>query len=271
MPELPEVETTLRGIEPHISQRRIVELVLRADKLRYPLDKALCQVLPGQVILKVTRRAKYLLIECTDGTLILHLGMSGVLRILAADTTEQKHDHVDLIFGDGMMLRFSDPRRFGMFLYTKEPVEDHPLLVKLGPEPLAAEFDGAYLHQRSRNKTVAVKPFIMDQSVVVGVGNIYANEALFRAGIDPRRPAGKVSFKRYAALADRIKGVLAEAISAGGTTISDFRQSDGKPGYFAQELQVYGRSGQPCPACSMKITSLRLGQRSTYYCPRCQR
>ncbi len=271
MPELPEVETTLRGIDPHIRQRSIVELVLRVDKLRYPLDKALCQILPGQLILSVSRRAKYLLIKCSYGTLILHLGMTGVLRILAADATEQKHDHIDLILNDGMMLRFTDPRRFGVFLYTQEQAEEHPLLKKLGPEPLAAEFDGAYLYRLSRNKLLAVKPFIMDQTVVVGVGNIYANEALFRAGIDPRRSAGNISAKRYTALAEMIKEVLAEAIDAGGTTISDFRQSDGKPGYFARELKVYGRSGQDCPVCSTPISGLRLGQRSTYYCPRCQR
>jgi formamidopyrimidine-DNA glycosylase len=271
MPELPEVETTLRGIEPLICGRQILELVLRTAKLRYPLEQGWCEQLAGQRVISVSRRAKYLLIGLSGGNLIIHLGMSGVLRVVPAEMTEQKHDHIDLIFADGNALRLSDPRRFGVFLYTEKPFAEHRLLAGLGPEPLGDEFSGSYLYRLSRGRSRAVKPFIMDQKIVVGVGNIYANEALFRAGIDPRRQAVKVSLRRYRLLVAKIKEVLSEAIAAGGTTIRDFRRSDGRPGYFAQELQVYGREGEPCCVCETSIRSLRLGQRSTCYCPRCQR
>jgi formamidopyrimidine-DNA glycosylase len=271
MPELPEVETVVRGIEPLIIKQEILELVLRTAKLRYPLEQCLCELLPGQQIISVKRRAKYILVGLSRGSLIIHLGMTGVLRVVPAETTEQKHDHIDLIFSNGYALRFSDPRRFGVFLYTEDPLTQHPLLKNLGPEPLNEDFSVDYLYQRSRKRSQAVKPFIMDQKNVVGVGNIYANEALFRAGIDPRRPAGKISFKRYQLLVEKIKQVLGEAIASGGTTISDFRRSDGRPGYFAQQLQVYGREGQPCLQCGAALKGLRLGQRSTCYCPHCQR
>ncbi len=271
MPELPEVETTCRGIAPLITGKTIAQLVLRTDKLRWPLDQGLCLHLPGQRILSVERRAKYLLLGTAQGSLILHLGMSGSLRVVPAETTENKHDHVDLIFTGGECLRFTDPRKFGALLWTEEDPLLHPLLAQLGPEPLAEEFNGRYLYQASRGRKIAVKPFVMDQKLVVGVGNIYASEALFAAGIDPRLAAGRIGRRRYQRLAEEIKRVLGLAIAAGGTTISDFFQSDGKPGYFKQQLQVYGRAGEPCPHCQSQIKSLRLGQRSTYYCSRCQR
>ncbi|SHI57745.1 DNA-(apurinic or apyrimidinic site) lyase [Malonomonas rubra DSM 5091] len=270
MPELPEVETTCRGIAPLITDCQIAELVLRTDKLRWPLDRSLCVSLPGQTIRKVERRAKYLLLHCNAGALILHLGMSGSLRVIAADSTENKHDHVDLIFTNGSCLRFNDPRKFGALLWCNEP-KAHPLLVKLGPEPLSAGFDGEYLWQASRQRKTAIKPFIMDQKLVVGVGNIYASESLFRAGIRPQTAAGKVSRARYQKLSAAIKEILTEAIAAGGTTIADFKQADGKPGYFAQQLQVYGRDGEPCPQCGQPISSVKLGQRSTCFCRNCQK
>ena len=271
MPELPEVETTLRGISPHVTGKTILELILRTSRLRFPLDHKLPLLLTGQRVLRVTRRAKYLLLHCDLGTLIIHLGMSGSLRIVPAGTTERKHDHVDLIFSDGNCLRFSDPRKFGAFLFTTEPPEQHRLLQGLGPEPLEAPFDGDYLFNQSRQRKLAVKPFIMDQHVVVGVGNIYANEALFRSGIHPARSAGKISRQRFLTLAEEIKLVLQKSIAAGGTTINDFQQSDGRPGYFKQELAIYGREGDACILCGGPIKCTRLAQRSTYYCPHCQR
>lgn len=271
MPELPEVETTRCGIAPLITDCTISELVLRTDKLRWPLDQQLCYSLPGQIVQSVTRRAKYLLLTCTKGTLILHLGMSGNLRVIEAGSSETKHDHVDLIFTNGTCLRFNDPRKFGALLWTDSDPSIHPLLVKLGPEPLSDKLSGGYLWEASRKRKIAVKQFIMDQKLVVGVGNIYASEALFRVGIRPDLPAGRVSRERYRRLAAAIKVILAQAIAAGGTTIADFRQSDGRPGYFKQQLQVYGREGEGCPNCGRPISSLRLGQRSTFYCRDCQR
>jgi formamidopyrimidine-DNA glycosylase len=271
MPELPEVETTLRGITPHIVGQTVLELILRTAKLRWPLDPHLSEILPGQKVLSVERRAKYLLVHCDQGTLIIHLGMTGVLRIIPADMTEQKHDHVDMIFTNGQALRFTDPRRFGMFIYTSEDPKKHKCLVNLGPEPLDDDFTAKCLYRSSRLKKQAVKTFIMDQKTVVGVGNIYASEALFQAGIDPSRSAGRIGLKRYERLVSAIKIILSKAIIAGGTTISDFRQSDGRPGYFDQQLLVYGRDGEKCPKCEKLIKSTRLGQRSTYYCSDCQR
>lgn len=270
MPELPEVEITLQGIAPHLTGQSIRELVLRTAKLRQPLDVDCCYLLPGQTIQRLERRAKYLLLHCDRGTLILHLGMSGHLRMLPAETTERKHDHIDLILTNGQMLRFTDPRKFGLFIYTEAAVEHHRLLKDLGPEPLAADFSSTYLYVRSRGRKQAIKPFIMDQKTVVGVGNIYASEALFRAGINPRRAAGGVGRQRYALLVTAIRRVLLEAIAAGGTTISDFAGSDGRPWFFDRQLRVYGRAGLPCFSCGRPIKSLRLGQRSTYFCSRCQ-
>lgn len=271
MPELPEVETTRRGIESWLVGATINCLILRTDKLRWPLDPELPRRLAGQRIHSVGRRAKYLLLTLDAGTILLHLGMSGALRLVPPDSPAGKHDHVDLVLKDGPVLRFQDPRKFGaLLLVTGNPLE-HRLLRNLGPEPLAPEFNGALLKRLAKGRRLAVKPFIMDQQVVVGVGNIYASEALFRAGIRPTLAAGTLSGPRWERLAQQIKCVLEEAIAAGGTTLQDFSRADGRPGYFRQQLLVYGRAGQPCRVCHQPILQLRLGQRSTYYCRVCQR
>jgi len=270
LPELPEVETTRRGIRRALRGRRITEFVLRNHKLRWPVDRALAKILPGQRVRDVRRRAKYLLIELDRGTLIAHLGMSGSLRVLPTDAPWLKHDHYELRLDKGGCLRFNDPRRFGSLHWvTGDPLE-HPLLAGLGPEPLDRGFGGAYLAGRARGRKVAIKQFLMDQRVVVGVGNIYASEALFRAGIHPRRAAGKVSAERFERLADGVRTVLGEAIRQGGTTLRDYVSADGTPGYFRQKLFVYERDGQPCRRCRTPIRKLAQGQRSTYFCPACQ-
>ncbi len=271
MPELPEVETTLRGIAPHVAGRRVAAVVVRQPRLRWPVPTELSERLPGERIERLRRRAKYLLLETARGTAIVHLGMSGSLRVLTEPKPPGKHDHVDIVLETGVILRLTDPRRFGAVLWTEAPPEHHPLLTDLGPEPLGPDFSGAYLHQRSRRRQTAVKPFLMDAHVVVGIGNIYANEALFRAGIRPDRRAGAVSAERYQRLADAVRAVLEEAIAAGGTTLRDFVDSAGRPGYFAQQLSVYGRGGEACAACGAILREVRLGQRSTVWCPRCQR
>ena len=271
MPELPEVETTRRGIAPHVIGRTIRDAVIRNRRLRWPITHGLATRLRGRQVQAVERRGKYLLLRCDCGTLILHLGMSGSLRLVDAAAAVGKHDHFDLLLDTGMALRLTDPRRFGAVLWTADEPAQHPLLRDLGPEPLTAEFDGAYLFARSRGRKTAIKQFIMDGKVVVGVGNIYANEALFRVGIHPARAAGRLSHERCQRLAAAIEEVLREAIAQGGTTLRDFVGGDGKPGYFAQRLRVYDRAGEPCPVCGTAIKQLRQGQRSTYYCPHCQR
>ena len=271
MPELPEVETTRRGIRNALRGGRVSEFVLRNHKLRWPVDRGLDKVLPGRHVRDVRRRAKYLLIDLDGGTLIAHLGMSGSLRVLPCDTPWLKHDHYEIRLDKGRCLRFNDPRRFGSLHWvTGDPLE-HPLLAGLGPEPLGEAFDGAYLSGRAKGRKVAVKQFIMDQGVVVGVGNIYASEALFRAGIHPRRAAGRVSRERYDKLAEGVRAVLGEAIKQGGTTLRDYVNADGTPGYFRQKLFVYERGGQPCRKCGTPIRKLAQGQRSTYFCPACQK
>ncbi len=270
MPELPEVETTRRGIAPLVEGRRIAALRVRQRQLRWPVPAGLERRLAGQPIGAVRRRAKYLLLETPAGTLILHLGMSGSLRVVPTDAPPGKHDHVDLVLDDGACLRLRDPRRFGAVLFTREAAAAHPLLRELGPEPLGQDFDGEHLYRRSRGRRVAVKSFLMDSRIVVGVGNIYANEALFLAGISPRRAAGRISRVRYARLAEAVRTVLERAIAAGGTTLRDFTAVDGAPGYFRIALNVYDRAGQACPHCGEPIRLLRLGQRSTFYCARCQ-
>jgi formamidopyrimidine-DNA glycosylase len=271
MPELPEVETSLRGIAPHLTGRRVVRLVARERRLRWPVTEQVDAAVAGRRIEAVTRRAKYLLLHLPPGALILHLGMSGSLRVLPAETPPGVHDHIDLVLEDGRCLRLRDPRRFGSLHWAEPPVEAHPLLARLGPEPLSPGLDGAYLHRLSRGRRASVKTFIMDSHVVVGVGNIYASEALFRAGIHPHRPAGRVALPRYEGLAASIKTVLTAAIAEGGTSLRDFVQEDGRPGYFAQALRVYGRAGQPCAGCGEPVRQQRIGQRSSFYCPRCQR
>lgn len=271
MPELPEVETTCRGIEPHIIGQTISNVIIRNSRLRWPIPDNLAQKLVGKTIQSVKRRAKYLLLEVEDGTAIIHLGMSGSLRIITDSQPVNKHDHVDIVFGNDSRLRYHDPRRFGAILWTSAPPYEHDLLKKLGPEPLSEDFTASLLFRLSRNKTKAVKTFIMDSHVVVGVGNIYANEALFKAGIRPDRPAGKISKVRYERLTDCIKTTLGEAIKQGGTTLRDFVGGDGKPGYFKQELTVYGRKNKPCVYCLNPIIETKLGNRGTFYCKKCQR
>ena len=271
MPELPEVETTLRGIAPHLLQRRVTDVVIRTPKLRWPIPKNLPKLLRGQVVRGLQRRAKYLLIAFDHGTLILHLGMSGSLRIQPTGTTVEKHDHFDLVLDDGKLLRLRDPRRFGSVLWHEGDAGEHALLAALGPEPLGADFDGKYLHRVTRSRSAAIKLAIMDSHLVVGVGNIYANEALFRAGIRPQLTANKLSLPRCHDLVQHIKEVLQAAIKQGGSTLRDFVHSDGSSGYFQQNYFVYGRSGEPCRVCGTTIKLLRQGQRSTFFCPVCQR
>jgi formamidopyrimidine-DNA glycosylase len=274
MPEQPEVETTRRGLAPHLVGRRIAAMTLRRPDLRWPIPPQIARLLPGQRIEAVRRRAKYLLLDTEAGSALLHLGMSGSLRVLPARTPVTAHDHVDFALevsrGSERVLRFNDPRRFGCLLW-QPPGTTHALLRDLGPEPLTPAFDGDYLFARSRGRKAPVKAFLMDQKVVVGVGNIYAAEALFAAGISPLRPAGRVSLERYRALADAVKAILAAAIARGGTTLRDFISPDGAPGYFEQELAAYGRGGEPCPRCGRALKSAAIGQRATAWCGHCQR
>ncbi|MCF7221778.1 bifunctional DNA-formamidopyrimidine glycosylase/DNA-(apurinic or apyrimidinic site) lyase [Marilutibacter chinensis] len=275
MPELPEVETTRAGLAPHLEGRRVAGAVLRRPDLRWPIPDAIERVLPGQRIEAVRRRAKYLLIDTAAGSALLHLGMSGSLRVLPAQLPPRTHDHVDLILEEDarsprQVLRFNDPRRFGCLLWQPHG-EVHALLRGLGPEPLSDGFDGDYLFELSRGRKAPVKTFLMDQAVVVGVGNIYAAEALFAARISPLRAAGRVSRERYTALADAVKAILGHAIARGGTTLRDFISPDGAPGYFEQELSAYGRGGEPCPRCGRALKQASIGQRATVWCGHCQR
>ena len=269
MPELPEVETSRRGIEPHIVNATIARVIIRERRLRWPVASTVDRNLPGTRVTSIGRRAKYLLINTDAGTAILHLGMSGSVSVLDRGTPAGVHDHVDIEFDTGLMLRFRDPRRFGSLHWSKSPLS-HRLLRSLGPEPLGEDFDGRYLWQTSRGRKVSVKQFIMNAQVVVGVGNIYASEALHLAGINPRRAAGRIALQRYVTLADSIQLVLKKAIKAGGTTLRDFYGSDGEAGYFNQELQVYDREDAPCYRCKTPISAIVQGQRRTYYCKQCQ-
>lgn len=270
MPELPEVETTKRGIEPHLLNRTIKSVVIRHRGLRWPIPANLEKELSGQRVNSITRRGKYILVNVKSGTLIIHLGMSGSMRKTKCSEPAEKHDHVDFVLGQ-YCIRFRDPRRFGAILFTKEDPLQHKLLKSLGPEPLDKAFNAEYLFQRSRDRKVSVKQFIMDSKVVVGIGNIYASESLFYAGINPNRAAGKISKPRYTELVRSIKKVLHAAIKQGGTTLQDFTNSEGKPGYFKQKLAVYGREGEPCIQCGKPIKHLVQGQRASYYCSHCQR
>ena len=245
-------------------------MVVRERRLRWPVPGDIERILPGQVIRSLRRRAKYLLFETSAGTAMLHLGMSGSLRIIDADEPAGKHDHVDIQFESGKAVRFRDPRRFGSLLWTIKPFE-HDLLRNLGPEPLSLEFDADYLWRKARGRRVSIKQFIMNGSVVVGVGNIYASEALFLADIHPKRRADRISARRMTLQVDAIKTVLQNAIEAGGTTLRDFHGGDGEPGYFRQMLEVYGRDGEPCRRCKRSLSVVVLGQRSTFYCKDCQK
>ena len=271
MPELPEVETVRRGISPTLIHQTITQIEIRRSNLRWPIPQNLATELIGLTVLDIQRRGKYLLFITEKGTLILHLGMSGRLQLFQHPPPAPKpHDHVDILFSNQWTLRYTDPRRFGCILWTAESAGDHPLLHQLGPEPLSSQFNGDYLFQRSSNRKMPVKSFIMDSQIVVGIGNIYANEALFEAEIAPLAAAGSIDRSRYQKLAQACKHVLKKAIKAGGTTLNDFQNARGEPGYFSQQLMVYGRGGQSCIRCNATLIEIRIGQRSTVYCPQCQ-
>jgi formamidopyrimidine-DNA glycosylase len=270
MPELPEVETTRKGISPHLLGHSVERVIVRDRRLRWPVPASLEKQLVGQRISAVERRGKYLMLRTDGGTAIIHLGMSGCLQIVRDGVEIRKHDHFDIRLDTGDILRFNDPRRFGCLLWTDDDAASHPLLANLGPEPLSDAFSGAALHARSRNRRTAIKPHVMNAGIVVGVGNIYANESLFRAGIHPKRAAGRISLTRMERLVTEIKAVLTESIRAGGTTLKDFYGGDGRPGYFRHDLRVYGREGQPCLACEAPIRQTVIGQRSTFFCVNCQ-
>jgi len=271
VPELPEVETVRRGIEPHILSRRVTAVRIREHRLRWPVPRRLGAHLGGRRVERVARRAKYLLLDLGGGHLLIHLGMSGSLRILPHPVPARKHDHVDIEFDNGTCMRFHDPRRFGSVLWTTRAPEQHRLIRTLGPEPLSEDFNGAYLYALSRGRTVAAKSFLMDSKVVAGVGNIYANESLYRAGIHPTRRAGRIGPQRYDRLVDAVRDTLNDAIARGGSTLRDFVSEDGSPGYFVPLLRVYERAGQPCNRCGQEIRRRVIGQRASYYCAACQR
>lgn len=270
MPELPEVETVRRGLAPHLEQRRLLGARVREPRLRWPVSADLDERLCGRTVHALERRGKYLLMRLDIGGLICHLGMSGSLRLADGTMPPEKHDHLDLLLEDGRILRYRDPRRFGAILWSADPLR-HPLLANLGVEPLAAAFDGPCLHGLCQGRTIAIKSLLMDARLVVGIGNIYANEALFHAGIDPRLAAGRLSLPRCARLAEAARDTLTRAIAAGGSTLRDFVDGQGNPGYFQQTYFVYGRGGEPCRLCGNPIRQIRQAARSTYYCPRCQR
>lgn len=270
MPELPEVEVCRLGITPHLLDKTVANLIVRNRSLRWPVPEE-AEHMIGQTITAISRRAKYLLLSTPVGTLLMHLGMSGTIRIVEQNTPLKKHDHVDLVLNSGDVLRLNDPRRFGAVLWFTGDINNHELISHLGPEPLTDDFNEAYLLEKAKDKKVPIKTFLMNNKIVVGVGNIYANEALFQAQILPTTPAGKVSKAKLKKLVPIVKIVLAKAIEQGGTTLKDFTQSDGKPGYFAQELEVYGRAGKPCVHCKTLLTEIRIANRSTVFCSQCQR
>lgn len=269
MPELPEVETTRRGVAPLVTGRRVARLIVRDARLRWPVASDLDAHLRGERLEGVDRRGKYLLLRFAQGCLIVHLGMSGSLRVLDANTPPAPHDHIDLVFDNHQTLRLRDPRRFGAVIWSADPT-NHPLLQNLGPEPLGPALTADYLAARARGRRRAIKDFLMDAHTVVGVGNIYANEALFAAGVRPTRAAGRITRREWARVVAAIRATLSEAIEAGGTTLRDFSQADGRPGYFRHALKVYGRAGQPCLSCGHPIVPRTIGQRASFYCPGCQ-
>ncbi|QOW22261.1 bifunctional DNA-formamidopyrimidine glycosylase/DNA-(apurinic or apyrimidinic site) lyase [Novilysobacter avium] len=270
MPELPEVETTRAALAPHLTGRTVTAATLRRTDLRWPIAPEITSLLPGRRILEVRRRAKYLLLDTSVGSALLHLGMSGSLRVIPAHVPARPHDHVDLLLDNERVLRMHDPRRFGSVLW-QAPGSVHPLLAALGPEPLSDAFTGDYLYALSRGRRAPVKAFLMDQSVVVGVGNIYAAEALFAAGISPLRSAERISRERYRLLVTEIRRVLESAITQGGTTLRDYVSPDGNSGYFVQQLAVYGRGGKPCRNCGRPLRQAAIGQRTSVWCSHCQR
>lgn len=270
MPELPEVETICTGIRPFLQHKTIRHVIVREQQLRWRIPDDFADLVTGLTLKTVRRRGKYCLLITLSGSIILHLGMSGSLRIVHQHTPVSTHDHVDFIFEDNIILRFNDPRKFGAVLWGQGEVNEHALLKKLGPEPLTLNFSGEYLYQRALKRRKAIKSFIMDGHIVVGVGNIYASESLFVAKIHPSRAAGKVSLSDYKNLVTAIKTVLQRAIEQGGTTLKDFVNAQGQPGYFTQSLQVYGRTGQCCHQCQHPIEQMIISQRTSYFCPRCQ-
>ncbi len=270
MPELPEVETTRRGLAPLVIGQRVQGVVVRNRALRLPVPRELPRAIAGATIQGLARRGKYLLFDCGAGTLILHLGMSGRLWVVSDAAPPTTHDHFDLLLESGTVLRLRDPRRFGLVLWQRGDPLVHPLLASIGPEPLSADFDGAALHRATRNRSAAIKLVLMDGRVVAGVGNIYANEALFRAGIPPRTAARRLTRERCGVLVEKIRETLELAIGAGGSTLRDYVASDGQAGYFQNQFMVYDRAGEPCLRCGVKVRGIRQGQRSTFYCPRCQ-
>lgn len=270
MPELPEVETTLRGILPHIKKQKITNVAIRHTHLRWPIPSHIKATIIGKSVLEIERRGKYLLFKFSNGTMIIHLGMSGHLRILATDLPPTKHDHVDICFANHKMLRFNDPRRFGALLWVDGDPLIHPLLKHLGVEPLSAQFSARYLLGKAQSRSTAIKTFLMDHHVVTGVGNIYATEALFAAGIHPTSMAKSIDLNQLKKLVIAVKKILREAIKQGGTTLKDFMKSDGKPGYFSNHLNVYGRAGLPCYRCRHPLKQIRQSQRGTVYCENCQ-
>lgn len=271
MPELPEVETTRRGVAPHVVGRRVERVLIRQPRLRWPVSPELARALPGRRIEAVDRRAKYLLFRAGDGHLMLHLGMSGRLRVVPAALPAEPHDHLDVVLDDGQALRFNDSRRFGSVFWLTEPPETFPLLADLGPEPLCDAFDGDWLYARSRGRRAPVKAFLMDSRIVAGVGNIYACEALHAAGIHPARAAGRVGRERYRRLVEAVRAVLGDAVAAGGTTLRDYVGVDGGRGWFQLSLAVYGKTGEACPRGCGPIRRCVIGQRGTFFCPGCQR
>lgn len=271
MPELPEVETTKSGILPYILNQKIENIIIRNPNLRWPIPAFLPELLKTQQVLNIYRRAKYIIIEFKIGHLICHLGMSGHYKIIQQPTQILKHDHVDILFQNGTILRYHDPRRFGCMLWTAEPISEHFLIKKLGPEPLSSSFNGHYLYQKCNHKNIPIKSLIMNQEIVVGVGNIYASEALFLAKIHPLKPSNTLNKKQTNQLVSSIQQILENAIAQGGTTINDYMNSEGKPGYFNQSLLVYQRENQPCFKCKNPITKVIVNQRSTFFCARCQK
>jgi formamidopyrimidine-DNA glycosylase len=270
MPELPEVETTRRGVEPHVIGRRVLRVVVRNPRLRWRVPEKLVRELPGQTVQSVGRRGKYLLFTTPAGTVIVHLGMSGSLRVVRGDLAADVYEHVDILLENGDCLRLRDPRRFGAVLWTRDDPRKHKLLKDLGPEPLSPDFSGEYLFEKSRHRKRAIRDFLLDSRIIAGIGNIYANEALFTAGLKPVRAAGRITRSQYDQLATAIRKTLNRALKAGGTTLRDFRNERGEPGYFQLSLKVYGRAGEPCRTCGTAIKAWKLGQRSAFFCPKCQ-
>lgn len=271
MPELPEVETSRRGIEPHLLNKKITGITIRQHKLRWPIPENLPVLATGKKIREVCRRAKYIYLKLDNGNIIIHLGMSGSLRICTNKTPPEKHDHIDICVSNGKILRLRDPRKFGCVLWTAAPIDEHKLIKSLGPEPLDDVFTAEHLHTKARKRTCSIKSFIMNSHIVVGVGNIYASESLFKAGINPKRKAGSVSLARFEKLVNAIKTTLRDSIEQGGTTLRDFTSEDGQPGYFAQKLLVYGKAGEECSVCKQPIRQITQQARSTFYCSHCQR